>query len=128
MIIDGVRIPLPIGWTDEDLTPEMIEHARQVLRLAREAQAASGAIPTPPDPSLVAKAASFAAAVVKHVAAGCPTRTEKRQAELKTICLSCIHQRGEAASCAVCGCTKMDWKRSMKLEKCPLGLWPEDEP
>lgn len=82
----------------------------------------------PPEPSLVAKAASFATAVVKHVAAGCPTRTEERQAELKAICLSCVHQQGEASKCGVCGCSNMDLKRSMRRERCPMGFWPEDEP
>lgn len=85
-------------------------------------------IPTPTPPTILAKAASFATAVARHVAAGCPTRTEGRQAELKIICLSCIHQRGEASKCAVCGCSNMDLKRSMKQERCPMGFWPEDGP
>lgn len=27
-----------------------------------------------------------------------------------------------------CGCSRMDLKRSMREAKCPLSLWPEDEP
>jgi len=76
--------------------------------------------------SLIQKAANFAAAAAKHIAAGAPMATEEQVAERFGICQTCEHFDGRA--CRQCGCPVVREKKFLsKLswagESCPVGKW-----
>jgi hypothetical protein len=77
-------------------------------------------------PTLLAKAASFAASAAKHVVAGMPLAAPAQVAERFAICEQCQHYDG--AACRLCGCpvkrkrrfvSKLSWAG----EACPEGKW-----
>lgn len=77
-------------------------------------------------PSLLMKAANFAASAIKHVAAGAPRCTQEQVDARFAICQQCEHYDGKA--CRLCGCpvvreqayiSKLSWAN----EKCPAGKW-----
>lgn len=77
-------------------------------------------------PSLLQKAANFAAAAAAHVAAGMPRATQEQIDARHAICQTCEHYNGRA--CRKCGCpvnrekafiSKLSWAN----EKCPVGKW-----
>jgi len=77
-------------------------------------------------PSLVQRAANFAASAAKHVAAGMPHCTQEQIDARFAICQGCEHYDGRA--CRLCGCpvvrekqfvSKLSWAN----EKCPAGKW-----
>lgn len=77
-------------------------------------------------PSLLTKAANFAKAAVKHVAAGAPMASEDEIARRHAICASCEFFTGTA--CAKCGCAVVREKQYLsKLswadQSCPVGKW-----
>lgn len=78
------------------------------------------------------KAANFAKATAKHVAAGRPMATDEQVGERFTVCQACPHftATGEGqGECAKCGCglkavgvaglSKLRWA----TEACPIGKW-----
>lgn len=82
-----------------------------------------------PRPSMVRKAANFAVAAAKHVAAGRPMATDEQVAERFAICQACpkFIEKGEGVGeCSMCGCglravgveglSKLRWA----TEQCPL--------
>jgi hypothetical protein len=77
-------------------------------------------------PSLLQKAANFATASAKHIAAGAPQASEEEVARRFAICQTCEHYDGKA--CRKCGCpvvrerqflSKLSWADS----SCPVGKW-----
>jgi hypothetical protein len=77
-------------------------------------------------PAFIAKAANFAKAAVKHVAAGAPMASEDEIARRHAICASCEFFTGTA--CAKCGCAVIREKQYLsKLswadQSCPVGKW-----
>jgi hypothetical protein len=79
-----------------------------------------------PGPSLLQKAANFAAASAKHVAAGMPQASEEEVARRFAICQTCEHFDGRA--CRKCGCPVVREKKflsklSWANESCPVGKW-----
>lgn len=77
-------------------------------------------------PSLLTKAANFAAAAASHVAAGMPKASDEEIARRFAICQACEHYDGKA--CSKCGCpivrerqfvSKLSWAG----ESCPAGKW-----
>ena len=83
-------------------------------------------VPCLAGPSLLQKAANFAAAATKHIAAGAPMATEEQVAARFAICQGCEHFDGKA--CRKCGCpvvrerqfvSKLSWSG----ESCPVGKW-----
>lgn len=77
-------------------------------------------------PSLLQKAANFAASAAKHVAAGAPRCTQEQVDARFAICQGCELFDGRA--CTKCGCpivrekayiSKLSWAN----EKCPVGKW-----
>ena len=77
-------------------------------------------------PSLLTKAANFAASAAKHIAAGAPRCTQEQVDARFAICQTCPHYDGKA--CRLCGCpvvreqayiSKLSWAG----EKCPVGKW-----
>jgi hypothetical protein len=82
--------------------------------------------PAEDGPSLVTKAANFAASAAKHLAAGMPQATDEQVAERFAICQGCEHFDGKA--CRKCGCPVVREKKFLsKLswagESCPVGKW-----
>ncbi len=83
-----------------------------------------------PGVSLVQKAANFAAATAKHIAAGAPRCTQEQIDARFAICQGCEHFDGKA--CKKCGCPvvrekKFVSKLSWADQSCPVGKWgPED--
>lgn len=86
------------------------------------------AYPRAPKPgvSLLTKAANFATAAAKHVAAGAPMASDEEVARRHDICRGCEHFDGKA--CRQCGCpvvrerkylSKLSWADS----SCPVGKW-----
>lgn len=77
-------------------------------------------------PSLIQKAANFATAAAKHVAAGAPLASDDEIARRFAICQGCEHYDGKA--CVKCGCpvkrekaylSKLSWAD----QSCPVGKW-----
>lgn len=77
-------------------------------------------------PSLLQKAANFAASMAKHVASGMPIATQQQIDSRFAICKTCEYFDGKA--CRQCGCpvvrekqfiSKLSWAN----EKCPVGKW-----
>lgn len=77
-------------------------------------------------PSVLQKAANFAASAAAHVAAGMPQASEEEVARRFAVCQACEHFDGKA--CRQCGCpivrekqfvSKLSWAN----EKCPVGKW-----
>jgi hypothetical protein len=58
--------------------------------------------PAYPVPTLLQKAANFAAAAAQHVAAGAPMASEAEVQRRHDICTACPHFDGKA--CGLCGC------------------------
>jgi hypothetical protein len=79
--------------------------------------------PTPlQPPTLLQKAANFAAAAAQHVAAGAPMASEAEVQRRHDICTACPHFDGRA--CGLCGCPvarERKWlsKLSWADQKCP---------
>jgi hypothetical protein len=75
-----------------------------------------------PQPSLLQKAANFAAAAAQHVAAGAPMASQAEVQRRHDICTACPHFDGKA--CGLCGCPvarERKWlsKLSWADQKCP---------
>lgn len=77
-------------------------------------------------PSLLQKAASFAASAAKHVACGMPKATQEQIDARFAVCQTCEFFDGHA--CTKCGCpivreqafiSKLAWAN----EKCPVDKW-----
>jgi hypothetical protein len=76
--------------------------------------------PQPTMPSLMRQAANLGGAIVRHVAAGCPTVSEEEKGRRMALCLAC--EFWSQGRCMKCGCymaAKTAWAR----EKCPIGKW-----
>jgi hypothetical protein len=73
-------------------------------------------------PSLLTKAASLAAAVVKHAAGGFQQTTPAEFDARLAVCAGCPEFTGN--SCRKCGCG-LRAKASMRTESCPLAKWPK---
>lgn len=77
-------------------------------------------------PGVVQRAANFAKAVVKDVAAGRPRRTPEQVSEIITICQSnqCGLYNPQQGWCEhfACGCD-LEKKAQWSEEHCPVGLW-----
>lgn len=74
----------------------------------------------PKPPGLLRKAANFAIAGIKHIAAGMPATPPEELERRRAICLAC--DQWVNGQCAKCGCNvaaKTAWAR----ETCPLGRW-----
>lgn len=78
--------------------------------------------PEPPLPSLPRRAANFAGALARDVAAGRPRRTDEERAAILAICRGCMMFRPSDESCAQCGCA-IPRKSALAREHCPRGLW-----
>lgn len=86
----------------------------------------------PQPPTLLQKAANFAAAAASHVAAGMPQASQEQIDARFAICQTCDLFDGRA--CTKCGCpivrekayiSKLSWAG----ERCPVGKWgPVDSP
>jgi hypothetical protein len=75
-----------------------------------------------PGPTLLRKAANFAAAAAQHVAAGAPMASEAEVERRHAICTACPHYDGKA--CGLCGCPvarERKWlsKLSWADQRCP---------
>ena len=84
------------------------------------------AAPIVTPPSLLQKAANFAASAAAHVAAGMPQASQEQIDARFAICQGCEFFDGRA--CTKCGCpvvrekqfvSKLAWAN----EKCPVGKW-----
>lgn len=73
-------------------------------------------------PSLLRRAATAAKAVVKHIAAGCPTVSDEEKQRRLALCQVCSEFNAGNATCRKCGC-KLKLKAAWSLERCPLGRW-----
>lgn len=76
--------------------------------------------PPPAQPSLMRRAATFARAAIRHVAAGLPRPSQEEIARRRSICESC--DKRVDGKCTVCGCNT-NKKSSWLLEQCPIGKW-----
>jgi hypothetical protein len=79
---------------------------------------------SPTGPGLVRKAANFAVAVMRHVAAGRPAASTEEVARRKAVCESCEYLSPDGLVCrhSGCGCvlaTKVAWAE----QQCPIGKW-----
>ena len=83
-------------------------------------------LPNSSPPSLLTKAANFAAAAARHVAAGMPQASQEQIDQRFAICRACELFDGKA--CTKCGCpvvrekqfvSKLSWAN----ERCPVGKW-----
>jgi hypothetical protein len=79
-----------------------------------------------PGVSLIQKAANFATAGVRHLAAGMPQCSDAERERRFAICQGCEFLSGGA--CSKCGCTvvrqaKFISKLSWAAESCPVGKW-----
>lgn len=72
------------------------------------------------DPGILEKIVNFAAAAVRHAAAGLPQATAEQAAARLAICESCEHFDG--GTCRLCGCG-MEVKVSWAEQACPIGRW-----
>jgi hypothetical protein len=79
-----------------------------------------------PEASLYTQVTGFAAAIVKHAAAGMPMCDSEEISRRHDICLACEHLKNDA--CTLCGCpisrtaryvSKLSWADS----ECPAGKW-----
>lgn len=80
----------------------------------------------PRAPTAIQKAANFAAAAARHVAAGMPIATDEERERRYAICQQCQHFDGSA--CTLCGCPvvrerKFVSKLSWADQHCPAGKW-----
>jgi hypothetical protein len=78
-------------------------------------------------PGLLERAASFAAAVAEHVAAGFPETSTTEASRRLAICHACPggHYRAERDICDLCGCS-MRLKVTWAEQRCPAGYWPAE--
>jgi hypothetical protein len=81
-------------------------------------------------PSLLQKAANFAASAAKHIKAGMPLCTQEQIDQRFAICQGCEFYKDNA--CLKCGCplsrekqfiSKLSWAN----EKCPVGKWGNNQ-
>lgn len=79
-------------------------------------------------PSFLRRAANFAAAIAKHVAAGCPRASQETIDARFAVCKSCPYFSGDRCQHVSCGCNvkatreflnKLAWED----QKCPVGKW-----
>ena len=83
----------------------------------------------PPEPNLIAKAVHYAAAVVKHVAAGMPEVSDEERERRVAICRSnrCGVYSAADNRCLACGCALhnsfLGDKTRWAGERCPRGFW-----
>ena len=80
----------------------------------------------PQPPTLLQKAANFAAAAASHVAAWMPQASQEQIDARFAICQGCEHFDGKA--CRLCGCPVVREKQfvsklSWAGESCPAGKW-----
>ena len=111
------------GYTLEQVRPCIISEDGDMITVDET----HPAYPRPkPGPSLAAKAANFATAAAKHIAAGAPMASEDEVARRFAICQQCEHYDGK--SCRKCGCpvvreraylSKLSWAD----QACPVGKW-----
>ena len=74
------------------------------------------------EPSIFAKVATAAQAIVKHVAAGCPNVSEEEKQRRIALCQVCPEFNADKGTCRKCGC-KLKLKAAWALERCPLSRW-----
>ena len=80
-------------------------------------------------PPLITQAINYTKAVVKHIATGAETRTDKEVEERLNMCKDCNYYNSEKQFCRLCGCNcnlhKSPFvnKLRMKSQKCPRGKW-----
>jgi hypothetical protein len=78
--------------------------------------------PPQSEPSLMARATTFAKAVVDHVAAGLPTVDSATVNGRLAICRGCEHFEAETSKCGRCTCY-MPMKVTWAEQQCPIGKW-----
>ena len=79
-------------------------------------------------PSFAVKLASFAGALVSHIAAGSPTAEPAEIERRLGVCLNCEHYDAAGERCNVCGCKctrRGEWlnKLAWDDQHCPRGKW-----
>lgn len=77
-------------------------------------------------PSIVRKAAGFAAAAARHLADGAAHVPQEIYEARLSICRSCDRLDAESMACLECGC-RLLIKARWRSEDCPLGRWPAAE-
>lgn len=75
-------------------------------------------------PGKIKMAASFAAAITKHVVSGSKETTPDEFEGRLEVCSLCEHRN--AGRCSICGCTISE-KAKLKTQDCPIALWPKLE-
>lgn len=73
-------------------------------------------------PPLHQQAASFAKAVVEHVASGLATVSPEEASRRLAICGGCEHHMAESNRCRLCGCG-LSLKATWATQSCPDGRW-----
>ena len=86
-------------------------------------QPTAGQVPSEP-PGLLRRAANFAGALGRAVAAGLPLVTQEQQAARLEVCKGCQEYSG--LQCRQCGCVA-SLKAMLGTEDCPLKKWPKIE-
>jgi hypothetical protein len=74
------------------------------------------------EPSMLVKAAKFAAANRTWATAGFPVRTAEQKATISVICSGCEFYNAAKHKCTKCGCF-LSMKIHMATEKCPVDKW-----
>lgn len=122
--MNHVREKLPCGHpklADGPCCPICRHHA--IVAASRPAPAA------PREPGLLRKAASFARAVVRHVAAGLPTVSPEVHAARLDACRPCDMNVGTQAEprCSKCGCGKAVMIAGLKVGGLSAKAWMAGE-
>lgn len=73
-------------------------------------------------PGIITQVATFAKAVARHVAAGCPTVTPEEKVRRLALCRECPEFDAAKTKCRKCGC-RLNLKVGMATETCPLEKW-----
>ena len=113
------------GYTLDEVRPCIVSEDGDTITVDETHPAYPRAKPAK-GPSLLQKAANFAASAAAHVAAGMPRASEEEVARRFAICQACELFDGRA--CTKCGCpvvrerqfvSKLSWAN----ERCPVGKW-----
>lgn len=113
------------GYTLDEVRPCIVSEDGDTVTVDETHPAYPRAKPAK-GPSLLQKAANFAASAAAHVAAGMPRASEEEVARRFAICQGCEFFDGKA--CTKCGCpvvrekqfvSKLSWAN----ERCPAGKW-----
>lgn len=78
--------------------------------------------PAPRTPTLLQKAASFAKAVVRHVADGATQASDEMVQQRMAVCHGCDRFDVQRVRCLECGCG-LTLKSRWRTSTCPLGKW-----